>query len=132
MKNLIVTFIFALSITSVEAQQKTIDSLQKELVIAKADTNRVLLLTELVKIYYLFKPDTALILAQEAYNLSQQLHYLKGEALSLNRIAVSYSAVGDYPKALQFFTKAQKIYEDIGDGAGIGRSINNMGDLYMT
>src|SRR4051812_32710239 len=82
MKNLVITFILALSITSVEAQQKTIDSLQKELVTAKADTNRVLLLTELVKIYYLFKPDTALILAQQAYTLSQKLHYTKGEALS--------------------------------------------------
>ena len=132
MKYLVVTFIFALSITFVKAQQKTIDSLQKELTTAKADTNRVLLLSELVKIYYLFKPDTALILAQEAYNLSQQLHYAKGEALSLNRVAISYTAVGDYAKALQFFTKALKIYEDLGDEVGSGRSINNMGDVYMT
>ncbi len=132
MKILVTTFILALSITFTNAQQKTIDSLQKELSSAKADTNRVLILSDLVKIYYLFKPDTALILAQQAYTLSQKLHYAKGEALSLNRIAVAYSAVGDYPKALQFFTKGLKIYQDIGDGEGIIRCTNNIGDLYMT
>src|SRR5438876_12354287 len=99
MKILIATFLFALSITFTKAQQKTIDSLQKELQTAKADTNRVFLLAELAKIYYLFKPDTAIILAQEAYNLAQQLQYIKGEALSLNRIATAYTTVGDYPKA---------------------------------
>src|SRR6266487_2061142 len=132
MKNLAAILLLALSISFVKAQQKTIDSLQKELRTAKADTNRVLLLGELVKIYYLFKPDTALILAQEAYNLSQQLHYTKGEALSLNRIALGYVTVGDYPKALQFFTKALKLSEDTRDEELTGRTINNIGDLYMT
>ncbi len=131
MKNLAAILLLALSITFAKAQQKTIDSLQKELSTVNADTNRVLLLGELVKIYTLFKPDTALMLAQEAYNLSQQLHFAKGEALSLNRIATAYATVGDYPKALQFFTKALKICEDIGDQTGIGRSINNIGNLYL-
>ncbi len=131
MKNLAAILLLALSITFARAQQKTIDSLQKELSTVNADTNRVLLLGELVKIYTLFKPDTALMLAQEAYNLSQQLHFAKGEALSLNRIATAYATVGDYPKALQFFTKALKICEDIGDQTGIGRSINNIGNLYL-
>src|SRR6266542_4417929 len=101
MKNLAAILLLALSITFAKAQQKTIDSLQKELSTVNADTNRVLLLGELVKIYTLFKPATA------------------------------YATVGDYPKALQFFTKALKICEDIGDQTGIGRSINNIGNLYL-
>ena len=102
MKIFVATVVLALSLTSAKAQQKTIDSLQKELNSVKADTNRVLLLSELARIYYLFRPDSALMFAQEAYDLSQKFHYAKGEALSLNRIAVAYSAVGDYPKHYNF------------------------------
>ena len=133
MKYLVPFLLLVLLITNrVTAQQKIIDSLQIRLMNSSADTDRVLLLNGMARIYSLFKPDTALILAQEAYNLSMQLHYPRGEALSLNRIASAYGTVGDYPKALQFLTKALKIYEDIRDQPGISRSINNMGDIYMT
>ncbi len=117
---------------NVHAQQKKIDSLIKEIQTAKLDTNRVMKLAALSRLYYLFKPDTALVLGQQAYDIAQGLNFPKGEAIALNRIASCYNAVGDYPKALQFFIKALKIAESSGDQEGIGRAINNMGDLYMT
>src|ERR687889_2511034 len=79
----------------VKAQQKMIDSLLIELHTSKPDTNRVLLLGELAKNYYYYKPDTAIILGQVGYELAQQLNYPHGEAVCLNRIAGAYATVGD-------------------------------------
>ncbi len=132
MKILVTTFILALLITFTTAQQKTIDSLKFKLNRSKPDINRVLLLAELIRSYYQYKPDTAILLGQQAYELSQKLKYAAGEALSLNRIASAYATVGDYAKSLMFFTKALSISTGIKDEVGIARAFNNLGDTYLT
>jgi len=106
-------------------------SLKQALRYSKPDTNRIQLLNALVRAYYLFKPDTGIILGQEAYSLAQQLEYPQGQALSLNRIADSYSVVGDYAKSLNLVLAALQISEKINDQAGIVRCNNNIGDSYM-
>jgi hypothetical protein len=73
MKILVATLVFVLFITITKAQQKEIDSLTQELNKSKQDTNRVLLLAELITSYYQYKPDTAILLGQQAYELSQGL-----------------------------------------------------------
>ena len=90
------------------------------------------MLAELIKSYYQYKPDTAILLGQQAYELSQKLKYTAGEALSLNRIASAYATVGDYAKSLIFFTKALNISTGIKDELGIARAFNNLGDTYLT
>ena len=112
------------------AQQKVIDSLKKELYKTGEDTNRVLLLDQLAINYYLFQPDTAIIVAQQAYDLSQKLRYPKGTALSLNRIAAGYNTLGDYAKSLQLVDKALQISQQNKDWLGIFRGYNNIGDNY--
>ncbi|WP_018614677.1 tetratricopeptide repeat-containing sensor histidine kinase [Segetibacter koreensis] len=132
MKSITALVLLILSFKIVTAQQMLIDSLKKELSTAKSDTNRVLLLAELTKAYYLFKPDTAIMLGQQAYNLSESLHYIRGEALSLNRIASAYSTLGDYAKSLTLFTKALAISRELNDSIGITQAYNNIGDTYLT
>src|SRR6187549_3808380 len=132
MKIITAILLLVLLRTGTQAQQKKIDSLLKELKTVTTDTNRLLILGALSRAYYQFKPDTALILAQEGYDIALKIGFRKGEALSLNRIASCYTTVGDYPKALQFFIKALAIAQAAGDEEGIGRATNNLGDLYMT
>jgi len=43
----------------------------------------------------------------------------KGIAISLNYIGNIYSAQGDIPKAMEYWRKSLKIYEEIGDKKGI-------------
>src|SRR6476661_7933555 len=112
------------------AQQKVIDSLKKDLYKTGDDTNRVLLLNQLAINYYLFQPDTAIIVAQQAYDLSQKLRYPKGIALSLNRIAAGYNTLGDYAKSLQLVEKGLQISQQNNDWLGIERAYNNIGDNY--
>ena len=132
MKASVFILLVLLTFTTATAQQKVIDSLKNELQNTKEDTSRVLVLGELARNLYLSKPDTTLLLAQQAYDLSQRLHYTRGMALSLNRIAVSYSALGDYPKALLLFTKSLALSQTINDSLGISQAYNNIGDTYMT
>ena len=132
MRAIITLFLLFITFNIVTAQQKIIDSLKLELNRSKPDTNRVLLLAELIKSYYQYKPDTAILLGQQAYELSQKLKYTAGEALSLNRMASAYATVGDYAKSLTFFTKALHISTGIKDEVGIARAFNNLGDTYLT
>src|SRR3954447_1957158 len=97
MRIIISLFLLLITFNIVIAQQKIIDSLKVEINRSKPDTNRVLLLAELIKSYYQYKPDTAILLGQQAYELSQRLKYTAGEALSLNRIASAYATVGIMP-----------------------------------
>ncbi len=132
MKNKVLLLLLVFIVKSAIAQQVVIDSLKRELATAKEDTNKVNLLSELGKNYYLFKPDTAILLAQQAYLLSEKLKYPKGEALSLNRMAAAYSALGDYAKCLALFDKALAISKDLKDPRGVVQAYNNVGNTYLT
>src|SRR4051794_11733020 len=132
MKNCTLLFLLVLALTNIAAQQKVIDSLKNELRTAKEDTTKVYLLGELVRNYYLYKPDTAILLAQQAYDLSQKLHYTRGVAYSLNRMAFSYSTLGDYARALVLFDQSLQLSQDINDAENIMRAYNNIGDTYLT
>lgn len=124
--------LFILSNTaSIAQQQRPVDSIKNLLRKAGNDTIRIDLLGALAFAYYLYKPDSALYLAQEGYDLAQKIGYEKGEALHLNRIANAYTTLGDYPNAIHFFLKAQKISEQIGDKGGIARALNNIGNVYL-
>ena len=132
MKNRIILLVLILVVKTAIAQQVIIDSLTTEIGKAKEDTNKVKLLGDLARSYYQFKPDTAILLAQQAYALSQKINYPQGEALSINRMAAAYATLGDYAKALSLFEKALIISKGIKDSYGVIRAYNNIGDTYMT
>jgi tetratricopeptide (TPR) repeat protein len=124
-------FIFFLFIAGfVTAQRLVIDSLRHQLLSAKEDTSKVFLLSALSHQYMYSRPDSAILLTQEGYNLSQQLAFPKGEALCLNRMANPTQVLGNIPKALEFFNKAYEISSAHNDAAGMGRSYNNIANLY--
>jgi hypothetical protein len=61
-----------------------IDSLNSALEKEKADTMKAILLRKLSGEYKMFRPDTALILAQKALLLSRKINYRNGFGLSLH------------------------------------------------
>ena len=77
-------FLLALIVLSIVAsvttlaQPATIDSLKKELVIAKEDTTKVWLLYELSSRYTWSYADTSILYAQQAMDLSQKLNFKRG------------------------------------------------------
>ncbi len=54
----------------------------------------------------------------------------KGIAMAYNSLAIIYSQVGDFNKALSYTEKAREIYLVIGDIRKLSRALNNMADIY--
>jgi len=130
MKKIILFLFLCFSLTGLKAQTTNINSLKLVLQKEKQDTTRVLLLSELSFSYVASKPDSAMNLAMEALQLSRRIGFVKGEAVSLNRIGNAYGVFGNYPKRLEVLLKALKINEKINNRDGLSRNYINIGLAY--
>jgi len=127
MKNIILFLLTALFLTNSNAQTNRKDSLKMALQKEKTDTSRVLLLADLCFEYIGSKPDTVMALALEGLSLSRRIGYIKGEAVSLNRIGNAYGALGNYPKEMESYLESLKINEKIKNFDGMERNLANIG-----
>lgn len=75
--------------------------------------------------------DSALYLAESAYNVAKKIHFLKGQIYSLNLMGVSFIRLGNYSKALETFLEALKICEKTGYFQLTTMVLINIGDLYF-
>ena len=130
MKKIILLLYFILSISYSNAQTGNRDSIIQLLKNDKEDTSRVLHLADLSFEYVESKPDTMMILALQALELSRRIGFLKGEAVSLNRVGNAYSSFSNYPKGMEVFLQALKINEKINNLDGKQRNLNNIGNIY--
>ena len=49
----------------------------------------------------------------------------------MTNIGVIYYGQGNYPKAIEYYTKSLKIFEEIADKSGIAASLGNIGLIYQ-
>ena len=80
----------------------------------KTDTGKAIILYHFSSAYQIFKPDSALLLAQEAYSLSTKNEFLKGQSWALNQMAGAFNRLGNYTEALQYYIRQLKIEEQRG------------------
>ncbi|MDO8999709.1 MAG: tetratricopeptide repeat protein, partial [Bacteroidota bacterium] len=87
---------------------------------------------------------TTLEYYSKSLKIREEIGDKEGIATSLNNIGFIYSIQGDpsitsskedalragIPKALEYYSKSLKIYEEIGDKEGIATSLNNIGFIY--
>ncbi len=99
---------------------------------AKADTTRVMALTDLSHCYATSYPDTAFTYATEALNLSRNIGYKKGESFCLNVIGTFYDARGNYPKSIEVCLEALAIAEKIGAKREVAMAANSLAYTYGT
>ena len=130
MKKIFLLLFVMLCITNTHAQTHERDSLKLSLQNEKNDTGRVLTLANLSFTFLDSKPDTMMILALQALELSRKIGFVKGEGISLNRIGGAYSSFGNYPKALDCFLQALKINEQINNLEDKQRNLANIGLIY--
>lgn len=128
MKKIILLLLVTLfCLTSSKAQTANIDSLKALLKNEKQDTTRVLLLEKLTQIYYISKPDSALIMALEGLRISRRIGFLKGEAISLHRMGLIYYSF-NRPKGMELWLQSIKINEKINNQDGL---INNYNAIVL-
>ncbi len=131
MKKLSLTFFIALIFNFGFAQNKQLtDSLKHELRIAKHDTNRVLLLVELVINYQNVAPDSALRYGQQALDLAQKIKFLRGQARAFYTLGSCNRIIGDIPKTLNLVFKALQIAEDNNFRYELSRCYNLLGVFF--
>ena len=100
MKKFLIILILFTSYKSAKSQNLNLDSLKKCLAIAKEDTTRVILLSE-ISLWSIFtNSDTSLQLAKEGLRLAQQTNYPKGEAYCKRSLGFFFWSIGDYTTAI--------------------------------
>src|SRR6185312_2087754 len=135
MKKLLLLFIisvFALKQSPAQLQgQQRIDSLLRQLPQTKEDTIKVKLLIDLSHSFYSINPDEGLNYGNKALALAEKLNWKKGIANACRTIAGNYGyGKSDYPKALEYDTKALESFRETGDKTGTARILGDMGVLY--
>src|ERR1700722_3532485 len=83
------------------AQSKTIDSLKNLLQTEKQDSTRSILFQWLSYEYVFTKPDSAMLLARQGFELAKKIDFEKGEIIGLGSMGNMYSVMGDDAKALE-------------------------------
>lgn len=77
------------------------------------DSTYIDLLTNLGSELRFYKPDSLNLLASEALSLSKKIDYKKGESYALIRLGDYYSDQGQSTKAVNYYSKALGIAEDL-------------------
>jgi len=135
MKTLTFTLLIALIgnfAFSQNAQGRLIlDSLKRQLTIAKHDTSRVLIMAELCSRYRNPNPDSALLFGQQALKLAQHINFPKGEIQALAQTGRVLLDLGSLPKSLEMQFKALKIAENHHFPVEKALPLNYMASVYF-
>ena len=91
------------------AQQAKIDSLEMVLKTPIHDTTRINVFNNLVRVFLLSRPDSAVFYATKAETLAKQLKNTRKECAAINNKGKGYWKVGNLPKALQSFNESYSI-----------------------
>jgi tetratricopeptide (TPR) repeat protein len=114
------------------SQQKRTDSLRTvAITYQNPDTVRTLILNNLSLMYMNFKPDSALLLAQQASQLAQNLRYNKGIAQSLTYMGIYYNNKDNYDIAINYQLKALEINELMNNSKGMADNFLSIGFVYQ-
>lgn len=111
-KHILASYILYLvfsNICSAQTTQQKIDSLKQVLLVAKDDTNKVLLLAELSLEYSKINLDTSRAFATQALTLSEKKQYSYGQLKANNLIGRSYALQNNIPFALRYYNTALTI-----------------------
>jgi tetratricopeptide (TPR) repeat protein len=124
--------VFLLLITvSAAAQVDTPETLQVALEKASSPLERIDLLNRLSHAYSQLSLENAEQFANDALENALNLDYQKGVASSYNVLGICYSIRGDYTAGLDYFIKALRLREELGDQKGTSHTLNNISRLFI-
>ena len=130
MKKIFFLLLISLTHNYSDAQTGNPDSIKQLLLKDKEDSSRVLHLADLSYEYIASQPDTMMMLALQALEISRRIGFLKGEAESLNRVGNAYGSYSNYPKEMEAYLLALQINEKINNLHGKQRNLGNIGSIY--
>jgi tetratricopeptide (TPR) repeat protein len=110
----LIFILFNFSFFSVVAQDKNVlDSLQQAYKSNIADSTKTLLLAEIANEYRISNTDTAILLAKKSYNLAKNIHFQKGMAFGVARMADAFRRKNNLDSALLCYQEAKILFDKI-------------------
>ncbi|HRJ31047.1 MAG TPA: sensor histidine kinase [Cyclobacteriaceae bacterium] len=128
--SIFIAFVFN-AITGMGQDYLDRDSLWQALRNSKRDTNQVMLYIQLGQQYENNNPDSALLLYEQALNLSEQLNYTRGIISYYTNATYVYNLMGRYDTALILNLKSVEIARQFGDPERLAACLGNVGASYM-
>ncbi len=119
-----------------QGQQK-IDSLLLLINSDKEDTTKVNHLNQVAYLYRNNKPDSTIAISKQSIAICEktiQTSPLKlwfGYSDAVGNLGIGYRLKGDYPKAKEYYFKALKMDEELGNKFGIGKRLVGIANLYL-
>lgn len=99
------------AITTGYCQHKDTDSLINIIKYPQSDSARVEAMYYLSYAYQVYKPDSALLVAQQLYDFALEKGQLRGQSIALDAIAGAFLRIGDNTKALEYYLDRLKLEE---------------------
>jgi class 3 adenylate cyclase/tetratricopeptide (TPR) repeat protein len=94
------------------------------------DTAQVVELLAQSEQFYGSNPDSAIILAEKALDLSREAGYPVGRAYALKNIGIAHYLKSDYPNTLDSWNQSLAIFQSISDKKGEANILGNIGGVY--
>jgi tetratricopeptide (TPR) repeat protein len=126
-------FIFFTITLFAEAQNKTIDSLSEQLKHTKSDIEKAKTLNNLANEYIATNPQLVLQYATKALQVSKSIGDKVEEGNAYHHLGNANVVLGNYAKALDYFSKSQTIFENelpIGSEENINEIKNGLARAY--
>ncbi len=98
---------------SLYAEQSPADSLRSLISHDKEDTSKVKHLNALAWELSSVKPDSSMLLSNEALRLAEKINYIPGVGNSYHQLASFYDDKGDFALSLQYYEKALAIWDSL-------------------
>ena len=117
-------FFFSVPIAAQDNSDKTLSQHPK-------DTNEVKRLIGIAGEYRFSKPESSVIIAEEALSLSRQLNFARGEGDALLTLGEDHRLGGDFPQALEALFHALQISRGLGDLEMEAGCLNFIGVAYV-
>lgn len=121
---------------------QSLETLKKEIIQCKNDTQRVNLLNTLAWNLKESNSDSSVLLSTNAKKISESINWTKGNARSEHQLGVFNYYKGDNNSALQHYMKAKSLWNElitsndftlsIHAKSGIAKTLGNMGIIYQS
>src|ERR687886_26572 len=113
MKKYLFILLVFLQAVAAAAQEWNADSLKHQLLTAREDTTKVILLALLSRELQRSNPDSAFVVGQQGLKLAQQINYERGILHCKASLSGCWWSIGDYSAAIQILLPYVKTVEHI-------------------
>ena len=126
---IILLFLLPLLPYAQSQQALLMDSLQKQLMVAPEDSNKVKLLNDLSYNYFNMEPDKGILFGNQGLALAKKINWQYGIAAAYTSLGANYWGLRNFLKAQQYYLMALGISEALGNKPGIAKSLQNIATI---